>query len=75
MPIPKFQRVVDLIKGNIESGEWPVGYQLPSQAEWKEEYSIDYGTLRAGYLILKAMNLIEGRQGEGVFVKDPNAES
>lgn len=74
MAIPKFQRVVNLIKENIESGIWPVGYKLPSQTEWKDDHGIDYGTLRQGYLVLKTMGLIEGRQGEGVFVKDPNGE-
>lgn len=72
MAVPKFQRIVNLVKKNIESGEWPIGHQLPSQAQWRDEYNVNYGTLRQGYLVLKALGLIEGRQGEGVYVKDPN---
>lgn len=68
--IPKFEAVVNLVTQKIKSGEWVPGHKLPSQAEWKDVYSIDYGTLRAAYLILKAQKLIRSRQGEGVYVAE-----
>ncbi|MFD0595043.1 hypothetical protein ACFQZ4_23950 [Catellatospora coxensis] len=33
---------------------------------------MSYGSVRGAMLVLKAEGLIEGRQGDGVFVKDPN---
>lgn len=64
----KTQSLVDLVLEKIESGEWLEGDRLPSQAGFKEQFGYAYGTLRGAFLILKTMGVIEGRQGDGVFV-------
>jgi DNA-binding GntR family transcriptional regulator len=73
MYVPKFQAAVDYIVEKIDTGEWPPGHRLPSQTDWAdgvENIRVHYGTLRQAYLILKTMDIIEGRQGDGVFVKE-----
>ena len=64
----KTQTLIDLILEKIESGEWVEGDRLPSQTAFREEYGYTYGTLRSAYLVLKTMGVVEGRQGDGVFV-------
>lgn len=75
---PKYEVAVDFIKDKIASGEWKPGHQLPSQTQWRDGepgLKVQYGTLRGAYLVLKAERLIEGRQGEGVYVTDPKARN
>lgn len=67
---PKFQRLLLSLQDKILSGEWPPGHKLPSQTKLRDE-GHDYGAIRAAFLILKARRLIEGRQGDGVFVTQP----
>jgi DNA-binding GntR family transcriptional regulator len=70
MPTPKTKQdqIYDLIEGKIKSGEWLEGDRLPSQAAFVEEYGFKYGPYRSALLMLKAKGLIEGRQGDGVYV-------
>jgi GntR family transcriptional regulator len=67
---PKFQRLLLSLQDKILSGEWPPGHKLPSQTKLRDE-GHDYGAIRAAFLILKARRLIEGKQGDGVFVTQP----
>lgn len=54
----------------IQSGQLQPGEQLPSTAHLIQRYQVSYGTVRGAMLVLKAQELIEGRQGIGVFVTD-----
>ncbi|OWU99995.1 hypothetical protein B5D80_28600 [Micromonospora wenchangensis] len=45
------------------------GDRLPSTTELKAEYDVSYGSIRGAMLVLKTGDLVEGRQGEGVYVK------
>lgn len=72
---PKFQAIVDFVKAQIADGTWKPGDRLPSQATWRDDYGVNYGTLRGAYLVLRAMDLIDGEQGNGVFVKGGNART
>ncbi len=68
----KYERLANAIREKIRSGELKPGDKLPSISQIREEYQISYGSVRGAMLVLKAEGLIEGRQGDGVFVKDPN---
>lgn len=68
----KYERLANAIREQIRSGELKPGDKLPSISQIREEYQISYGSVRGAMLVLKAEGLIEGRQGDGVFVKDPN---
>ncbi|MFI9643687.1 winged helix-turn-helix domain-containing protein [Micromonospora sp. NPDC051925] len=65
----KYERVAEAIREQIRSGKLAVGDKLPSTAELKAEYDVSYGSIRGAMLVLKTEGLVEGRQGEGVYVK------
>lgn len=69
MNTPKYERVAATIRAQIKSGELKPGDQLPTTQNLIEQYGVSYGSVRTALLILKAEGLIEGRQGEGVYVK------
>jgi GntR family transcriptional regulator len=71
----KYERLANAIRDQIKSGELKPGDKLPSISQLRDQYGISYGSVRGAMLVLKAEQLIEGRQGDGVFVKGPNAQS
>ncbi|MFY1697748.1 MULTISPECIES: winged helix-turn-helix domain-containing protein [unclassified Solwaraspora] len=70
MSMPKYERVASAIRDQIHSGELRPGDQLPTTQRLIDHYGVSYGSVRTALLILKAEGLIEGRQGEGVFVRE-----
>jgi DNA-binding GntR family transcriptional regulator len=73
MMTAKYVKLADTIREQIKSGELRPGDKLPSISQLREEYGISYGSVRGAMLVLKAEGLIEGRQGEAVYVKDREA--
>jgi len=68
---PKHEAFADFVRNKIRSGEWKPGDQLPSQAKWasgEAGHKVLYGSMRAGYIILRTEGWIVGQQGEGVYV-------
>jgi DNA-binding GntR family transcriptional regulator len=65
----KYERVAEAIREQIRTGELSVGDKLPSTTALQTEYGVSYGSIRGAMLVLKAEGLVEGRQGEGVYVK------
>lgn len=70
MNTPKYERVAAAIRDQIRSGQLKPGAQLPTTQGLIKEHGVSYGSVRTALLILKAEGLIEGRQGEGVFVRE-----
>jgi GntR family transcriptional regulator len=68
MPPYKFERVAESLREQIRSGKLPKGSALPSTKQLIAEYDVSYGTVRDAIRQLKAEGLIEGRQGDGVYV-------
>jgi GntR family transcriptional regulator len=66
---PKYEQVASAIREQIRAGKLKPGDQLPTTQGLIETYGVSYGSVRTALLILKAEGLIEGRQGEGVFVR------
>lgn len=63
----KYMTIVDTLRDRIASGEYPDG-RLPSTSQLREEFQASYGSVRSAILILKHTGVVEGRQGQGVFV-------
>ncbi|WP_229399753.1 FadR/GntR family transcriptional regulator [Micromonospora okii] len=74
MNTPKYEQVASAIREQIRSGVLKPGDQLPTTQGLIEQYSVSYGSVRTALLILKAEGLIEGRQGEGVFVRSRDGQ-
>ncbi len=68
---PKYQRIADDLRAQIESGEYPVGSQLPSKAALKQRYQVAQNTVDGALRELIREGLIQPRQGAGTFVCDP----
>ncbi|TCB97602.1 FadR family transcriptional regulator [Micromonospora zingiberis] len=66
----KYERVADAIREQIRSGQLKPGDKLPSLSQLQEQYEVSYGSIRGAMLVLKAERLIEGRPGEGVYVRE-----
>lgn len=63
----KYLTIVDTLRERIAAGEYPDG-KIPSTSALREEFEASYGSVRSAILILKATGVVEGRQGQGVFV-------
>lgn len=66
----KYQAIAENIRVRILTGELRPGDKIPSIAELKETFHVSYGSVRGAMLTLKAQGLVEGRQGEGVYVRE-----
>jgi GntR family transcriptional regulator len=66
----KAERVASQIRYLIMSGEWEPGAQIPTTSELMEAHGTSNVTVQRALDILKAEQLIEGRSGSGVFVRD-----
>lgn len=59
--------IVNALQERIAAGAYPDG-KLPSTSQLREEFGASYGSVRSAMLILKTMGVVEGRQGQGVFI-------
>lgn len=59
------------IREQIASGQLKPGDKLPSFAALCEHYKVSGTVIRTALVLLKAEQLIDGRQGKGVYVMDP----
>jgi LacI family transcriptional regulator len=71
---PKYLRLADMLRSQIEFGELKIGDRLPSFAEMYRDHGATKTTLRRVYELLEKENLIERRGGSGVYVAEPRPE-
>lgn len=62
---------VDQLRAKIESGEIPVGAQLPSERALCAELGISRVSLREALRVLQATGYVESRHGAGTFARLP----
>lgn len=53
----------------ITSGEIKVGAKIPSREQMRQRYGVSEGTNRRAIEHLRAVGVLEGRQGSGVYVQ------
>jgi GntR family transcriptional regulator len=63
----KYQQVADALRGRMESGEFRLGDQLPSELELREQYDVSRNTVRDAVRLLQAQGFLEARKGQGMF--------
>jgi GntR family transcriptional repressor for pyruvate dehydrogenase complex len=68
-----YEQIADQLKQFIVEGGWRSGDKLPSTKELSEQFQVGRSTMREALSALKAMGLIEIRQGEGCFVRSVEA--
>lgn len=67
---PKYHRIADALRAEIQAGELPPGSRLPAETVLTERFGVSLPTLRQAIGVLRAEGLIESRHGIGTFVKE-----
>ena len=68
--IPLYIQIQEDVIQKIDSGEWKVGWLIPTEKELSQEWKINRLTLRAAFDILEQKGYILRIQGKGTFVRD-----
>lgn len=63
-----YVQVYSIIKGKIESGEWPASTQIPTEDELCKTYNVSKATVRIGISELVKNGYLRKQQGKGTFV-------
>jgi DNA-binding GntR family transcriptional regulator len=66
--VPPWQQLAAILRGRIESGEYPRGSRIPSVLAFAQEYELAPVTVRKAFTALQREGLIESRPGWGSFV-------
>lgn len=68
---PDYLRIADEIMADIRAGKYAPGSKLPSIAEFCKLYTVSSSTMQLVNVRLEALEVIDRRQGKGVFATDP----
>jgi DNA-binding GntR family transcriptional regulator len=74
VPIPVYQQVVNWMRNQIASGQWPEHYQLPSELDLSIDMGVSRGTLRKAISDLIQAGLLISVHGKGTFVASQTLE-
>ena len=66
--VPMYRQIMREIRRRIEIGDLKPGDKLPTTRELADQYDTSTGTVRKAVEILLEAEILEGRQGLGVFV-------
>lgn len=72
---PISQKIAADIRALIMSGEWEPGRKVPSNADLSAQYETSNVTVQRALGALKDEELLVGRSGSGVFVRDNAAQT
>ncbi|SDH67758.1 GntR family transcriptional regulator, regulator for abcA and norABC [Alteribacillus persepolensis] len=73
--IPYYLQIKQYILDKIKSGEWHVGFKLPSQRKLAEDFGVNRSTVINAYDEAAADGYIDSYQGRGTIVVDDSPES
>lgn len=65
-----YKQIAADIRERIASGDYAVGEELPSYAEFARIYSCSVSTITRALALLHNEGLVYGEQGRGTFVED-----
>lgn len=68
---PLYKQLIAYIRKNIESGEWSVGEQIPSERELCKQFAVSRITVRQAIAEAEKEGLLQRVQGKGTFVAKP----
>jgi GntR family transcriptional regulator len=69
-----YQVVVQSLQKDIIQGIYPVGSQLPSEAQLVERFGVSRHTIREAIRVLREMRVVNSRQGYGTVVESLGRE-
>jgi DNA-binding FadR family transcriptional regulator len=62
-------RVIDQLRTQIESGEWPLGRKIPTEPELVRSLGVGRNTVREAVRALVHNGMLEPKQGDGTYVR------
>lgn len=71
---PKYVQIQNYILENISSGEFPVGAQIPSEAELSKKFDVSRITANTAIKELATRGVVDRVRGKGTFVLPPMQE-
>ena len=63
-----YRQLLVIIRNKIESGEWPLGTQIPTEEELCKTYDVSKATVRSAVLDLVRQGYLMRQQGKGTFI-------
>ena len=69
-PRAQFRQLADLIRGGIESGEYPAGSTLPPEMELARRHGVSRLTVNQAVRLLRAEGLVRVARGRGTMVRE-----
>lgn len=63
-----YLQLYEIIKKKIESGEWPLGSQIPTEEDLCKLYSVSRATVRTAVIELVRQGYLKRQQGKGTFI-------
>lgn len=73
-PQKLYCQLAELLRAHIESGEWPVGTQVPTEEHLCRSYDVSKATVRLAVEELVALGYLKKFQGKGTFVRRKKPE-
>ncbi len=73
-PTTLYHSLGHIIRSKIQSGEWAVGRQIPSEREMMQIFTVSRATVRQGIENLVKEGVLYRVQGKGTFVAPPKIE-
>jgi DNA-binding GntR family transcriptional regulator len=67
-PTPVYLQLAAILRGRIESGQYPPGRALPSESTLMQEYGVARETARKAVRVLRDEGLVQIVQGRGAYV-------
>jgi DNA-binding GntR family transcriptional regulator len=72
---PAYLRIAGMLRADIAGGRFAAGAKLPSETQLMMRHEVSRSVAKWAIAVLKADGLVEGRQGAGVFVREPQRAS
>jgi GntR family transcriptional regulator len=73
-PEALYRQVANVLREAIDTGEYPPGSLLPSEAALTERYKVSRPTVRLALAMLRTEGLIKARNGKGSYVREGRGE-
>ncbi len=63
-----YMQLFEIVKKKIETGEWTVGSQIPTEEELCKMFNVSRATVRTAILELVRQGYLKRQQGKGTFI-------
>lgn len=73
--LPLYQQMAEQLRRDIETGVYPVGSSLPTEAQLCESYAVSRHTARDALRLLEQAGYVSRRRGAGTYVESARPRS